>query len=522
MSSTENHHETCDLLVVGSGGGALTAAWVAARAGLTVSVVEATDRFGGTTAYSGGGMWLPGNAVLRRNGDDVDVESARAYFRGVVGDRTPADLQDAFLDNGAPLVDHLEEEGPFEFRVLPWPDYYGAVPHASATGRHIIPMPLPAAELGDLRAHLRPPLTTERAGHDLPDELGGGQALIGRFLLALDRHPGVALHLNSSCEELIVQDGRVVGARVVRDGNDVLVHAARGVLIAAGGFENNAELRTRFGVPGHVQDSMGPGGNLGHALLAALDVGADTDLMDQAWWSPGITHPDGSSTFSLWFTGGIFVDDAGKRFTNESMAYDRIGRDIIAAMEQGSLSLPFWMVYDDRAGDLPPARATSVPVKDPESYREAGLWHTADTLPELADVIGVPGEELVGTVERFNSQCEAGVDEDFGRGQEPYDRSFFGGRSPLVPIEQGPFHAVAFGLSDLGTKGGLRTDASARVLDASGDPIPGLYAAGNSQAAVSGYTYPAGGNPIGACMVFGYLAALDVVGQTPDALDTTP
>lgn len=235
--------------------------------------------------------------------------------------------------------------------------------------------------------------------------------------------------------------------------------------------------------------------------------------MEQAWWSPGMTHPDGRSAFALWFTGGIFVDQNGRRFVNESAAYDRIGRAILPRLADGSMTLPYWMIYDDREGEIPPVKATNVSMVDTQQYVDAGLWHTADTLEELAAKIGVPAENLVATVERFNEFVVAGTDEDFGRGDEAYDRAFSGGASPLVAIEKGPFHAAAFGISDLGTKGGLRTDTAARVLDTDGQVIAGLYAAGNTMAAPSGTAYPGGGNPIGTSMLFSHLAVKDMLGM---------
>ncbi len=505
--------DDCDVLVVGSGGGALTGAYTAAREGLSVIVAEATGRFGGTTAYSGGGMWFPCNAVLARSGDGDTLADAKTYYHSVVGDRTPRELQDAYLENGAPLVDYLEADEDLAFMVYPWPDYFGAAPKASATGRHIIPVPLKPEQLGALREVLRPPLATERAGHPLPDLIAGGQALIGRLLLALSKRDNVELRRDTVCDELVCEGGTVTGAAVSSGGVRRRIRARRGVLVASGGFEGDQEMRERHGVPGVARDTMGPEGNQGKAIRAGIEVGADTDLMSQAWWSPGITHPDGSSTFSLWFTGGIFVDDAGERFVNESWPYDRLGRAVIDRIADGSLTLPFWMIYDDRAGERPPAVATSVPVGQTSDYVDAGLWHSAGSLAELAARIGVPAGNLVRTVERFNGFAAAGEDGDFRRGDEPYDRAFSGGDSPLVPIERGPFHAAAFGISDLGTKGGLRTDARARVLDTGGRVIGGLYAAGNSMAAVSGTVYPGGGNPIGSCMVFSHLAALDMASR---------
>jgi|SRR5271166_1115185 len=509
--SAVDFSDDCDVLVVGSGAGALTGAYTAAREGLRVIVVEATEHVGGMSAYSGGGMWFPCNPVLCRAGDDDTIEDALAYFRAVVGERTPAALQEAFVRGGAPLVDYLETDPAFEFQVLPWPDYYGAAPHARPKGRHIVPAPVPAERLGDMRQLLRSPLATDRGPDDPPEQLGGGQALIGRFLLALAQRPNATLLVRARCDKLIRIGGRVVGASINSPEGERRIRVHRGVLIAAGGFERNDALRERFGVPGSSRDSMAPPGNCGAALEAAIDIGADVDLMSEAWWAPGITHPDGSSTFSLWLTGGIFVDDAGDRFTNESAPYDRAARDVLREIAEARITLPYWLIHDSRAGVTPPVMVTSIPLDDPAQFQEAGLWHAADTLAELAVIIGVPADRLTATVKRFNEFAASGADEDYGRGQEPFDRSVPGSRNPLRPIDRPPFRAAAFGLSDLGTKGGLRTDAHARVLDSQGQVIPGLYAAGNSMAAVSGTTYPGGGNPVGASMVFSYRAALDMV-----------
>lgn len=512
----EEVDEEVDVIVVGSGGG-VAGAYTAAREGLSVALVEATDRFGGTTAYSGGGgMWFPCHPVGRRAGLDDTPEAALAYFRGVVGDRTPDELQRTYVLGGAGLIEYLERDDCFQFAELPWPDYYGAVAHARADGRrHIVPVPLPAADLGAVAAQIRGPLDAERLGHPAPDLLIGGRALIGRFLAGLARFPQARTYLNAPLVDLIDADCAVVGAIVNRGGRDVRIRARRGVLLAAGGFEQNPQMREKYGVPGRSADSMGCPGNTGAPHRAAIRLGADTDLMDQAWWSPGLTHPDGRSAFALWFTGGIFVNQHGRRFVNESAPYDRLGRTVLDEIGSGTMTLPFWMIYDDREGTVPPVKATNVSMVDTARYQDAGLWHTADSLAALAGLIGVPPEALSATVARYNAMVADGRDTDFGRGDEPYDRAFSGGELPLVPIDRPPFHAAAFGVSDLGTKGGLRTDTSARVLDTAGRPIPGLYAAGNTMAAVSGTTYPGGGNPIGASLLFSHLAALDMAGTTP-------
>jgi hypothetical protein len=506
-------HEECDVLIAGSGAGGVTGAYTAAREGLAVIMVEATEKFGGTTAYSGGGgMWFPANPVLQRAGTDDTVDDALEYYRAVVGDRTPRALQETYVRSGAPLIEYLESDELFKFSVLPWPDYFGKAPKARGDGmRHIAAKPLRVSSAPELRELVRGPLDTDRLGAPVPEDyFVGGRALIARFLVAASRHDHCSLRLNTALIELVVDHGEVVGAVVEQGGERLSVRAHRGVLLAAGGFEHNEELRARYGVPGSARDSMGPPGNRGLAHLAGMAVGADTDLMEQAWWSPGLTHPDGRSAFALWFTGGIFVDDHGNRFVNESQAYDRLGREVVTAIAGGSVTLPYWMVYDDTEGLVPPVKAPNVSMAEPDSYVTAGLWRSADTLEELAAHIGVPAQNLVATVNRFNEFVERGIDDDFGRGDEPYDRAFSGGAPPLFAIRRPPFHAAAFGISDLGTKGGLRTDSAARVVDTTGAVIHGLYAAGNTMAAPSGTTYPGGGNPIGTSMVFSHLAVRDM------------
>ncbi len=513
--------ETTDVLVAGSGAGGVTGAYTAAREGLEVILVEASDKFGGTTAYSGGGgMWFPCNPVLARAGVDDTLDDAWEYYHGVVGDRTPADLQETYVRGGAPLIEYLEADELLKFSLLPWPDYFGKAPKARADGmRHIAAKPWKIAAAPELREAVRGPLDADRLGHPQPqDYFVGGRALIARLLTATGRYPNTSARLNTAVVELVRSGGAVTGAIVETGGRRRAIRARRGVLLAAGGFERNDEMRARYGVPGNSRDTMGPWGNRGLAHLAGIAAGADTDLMEQAWWSPGLTHPDGSSAFALWFTGGIFVDDRGRRFVNESAAYDRLGRAVLDAMSAGTVTLPYWMVYDDREGVVPPVKATNVSMVDTERYIEAGLWRSADTLADLAAAIGVPPDGLVATVARYNDFVRRGTDEDFGRGEEPYDRAFSGGASPLVPIERGPFHAAAFGVSDLGTKGGLRTDTAARVLDTEGRVIAGLYAAGNTMAAPSGTSYPGGGNPIGTSMLFSHLAVKDMLGRSDERL----
>lgn len=461
----------------------------------------------------GGGVWFPCNPVLQRAGTDDTIEDALEYYHAVVGDRTPRELQDTYVRGGAPLMEYLEADPNIKFDMLPWPDYFGKMPKARLDGqRHVAARPLKIEKAPEFKELVRGPLDNDRLGVPQPDDYFiGGRALIARFLVALKQYPSAATQLNTALVELVTEEGKVVGAVVETDGVRKAIRARKGVLLAAGGFEGNDELRHKYGVPGEARDTMGPWGNLGQAHEAGIAVGADTDLMEQAWWSPGLTHPDGRSAFALWFTGGIFVDQDGKRFVNESAAYDRIGRVVVDRLAKGEMTLPFWMIYDDTDQGVPPIKATNVSMVETEKYVDAGLWHTADTLEELAAKIGLPADQLAATVKQFNEYADAGSDPDFGRGDEAYDRAFSGGACPMVRIDKAPFHAARFGISDLGTKGGLRTDTTGQVLDTAGSPIPGLYAAGNTMAAPSGYAYPGGGNPIGTSMVFSHLAVLDMV-----------
>ena len=508
---TQEFDESVDVLVVGSGGGGLCGAYTAAREGLTVALVEASDKFGGTTSYSaGGGMWYPANPVYQREGLDDTIEAALEYYRAVVGDRTPVELQETYVRGGAPLIDYLEQDRHLSFTAYPWVDYFDTAPKARLDGkRHIIPTPLPVSKAPHLREVVRGPLDTDRLGTEQPNDLFiGGRALIARFLTAIEAYDTASVALNTTLRELVTDEtGRVMGAVVERDGAMVRIRADRGVLLAAGGFEANQDLREKYGVPGFAGDTMGPATNDGSALGAALAVGADIDLMDQAWWSPGLTHPDGRSAFALGFVGGIFVNQHGQRFVNESAPYDMMARDMLDQVAAGELTTPYWMIYDNSGGGRPPILAPNVSMVETEKFVDAGLWRSGDTLEELATEIGVPADALAEPVRRFNEIVAAGRDSDFERGDHAYDRSFSDDTPPLTAIDQGPFHAAAFGFSDLGTKGGLRTDVDARVLDASGAAIPGLYAAGNTMAAPSGEVYPGGGNPIGTSVLFSHLAA---------------
>lgn len=504
----------CDVVVVGSGAGAMAGAVHAASRGLRTLVLEKTARLGGTSAYSGASLWLPGSAVQRRAGVADSTESARTYLRALLGDRDE-EKREAFLESAPRVVADLERDPAIEFEWRPFPEYF-ARPGRVETGRSINPLDLPADRLGPLLDLVRPEVGRDRAGlphRDAP--LTAGRALIGRLLLALTSGGTGSVRTGVRVTELVVEDGRIVGVVGETDDGPIRVRAERGVLLAAGGFEGDAGMRARHGVPGSAEWTMAPrGANTGDAIRAAMAVGADTELMDQGWWCPGMRSPDGSAAFTLGFRGGVVVDVHGARFANESQPYDRMGRAMAAAPGR----VPAYLVFDSRYGGAVPA--LSQPARSTEEQLASGSLTSADTLTELAERLGLPSGALEATVDRFNGFAARGVDQDFHRGEDPYDL-FFADRSLdhpnpcLVPLERAPYRAVPLVLSDLGTKGGLRTDTEARVLDRSGAAIPGLYAAGNTSASFTAGHYPAPGVPIGSAMAFSHRAVRHMVGDDP-------
>jgi len=506
MSGTE---QLFDVVVVGSGGGALTAAHLAQKRGLRTVVVEKTDHVGGTSAYSGGACWLPGSAVQQRAGIADSTESARTYLGALLTDPDVAKVE-AFLAEAPRLVEELERDELLDFEWLPFPEYYDA-PGRVSWGRSIQPTSVKRAELPAAVADIvRPPVELDRLGLPGRKTLSGGQALIARLTWAFTRDGGTVL-TGHTVDRLLTEDGRVVGVEAETASGRVALGATRGVVVASGGFEHNPEWRAEHGVPGDAAWSMAPDGtNTGEPIAAAREVGAATDLLDQGWFCPGLEHPDGRGSFTLGFRSGVIVDAHGQRYANESLPYDRFGREMAKSADR----IPSWFVFDSREGGRLPAIA--MPEGDPAEHLAAGTWVQADTVAALADTLGTTG--LVATVERFNGYCEHGVDEEFGRGDDEYDTFFTGGDGPnkaLVPVDQPPYFAARFVLSDLGTKGGIVTDSAGRALREDGSVIAGLYATSNSAANAFGAFYPGPGAPLGTAMVFASLAVQDLAGA-PD------
>ena len=545
-----------DIVVVGSGAAGMTAALAAAHLGASAVVLEKTEAFGGTTARSGGGIWAPGNVVLRRAGVVDTPEQARAYLAHVTGGDVPAEPQRALIEHSPAMIDLILATTPLRFTWVPdYADYYPEAPGGLASGRSIEPVPLNGTVLdGELARLNRPYLPVPNGvavtqadyrwlslGPRHPRAILAGakvasravrSRLLGHQLLSLGQAlaaglraglitSGVPVWLNTPLTGLVMTDGRITGVRAVRDGKPVLVRARLGVLIAAGGFERNADMRRRYQqAPIGTDWTTGAVGNTGDGIVAGQELGAATGLMDDAWWGPAIPLP-GGPFFCLAersLPGCVLVNGAGQRFVNESAPYV----DAVHAMYAGNTAenphIPAWLIFDQRYRDTyvfagrPPRRPL------PRRWYAAGAVVRAPDLAGLGAAAGVDPVSLAQTVARFNEFAAKGRDEEFHRGESAYDRYYGDPRcrpNPnLAPLAKAPFYAVKLVPGDLGTKGGLRTDERARVLREDGSVIPGLYAAGNASASVMGHSYAGPGATIGPAMTFGYIAVLDLVGAT--------
>jgi 3-oxosteroid 1-dehydrogenase len=357
--------------------------------------------------------------------------------------------------------------------------------------------------------------------------LTNGASLIGQLLkVALDR--GVSIWTESPLENLIVEDGNVVGVRVSRDGASLQIAARSGVLIAAGGFAHSAEMRTAYGgdQPNQGKWTMSNPGDTGEAIKTAMTLGAKTDLMDEAWWLPSPrTGRFGASTLdqARQRPRTIYVDAAGRRFVNESNSYMEVGKAMYAR-NKTSRAVPCWLIFDDRYRKRY-AHVRSHPGWFPKEFRDSDRLKQAGTIPALAELCGIEPTGLAETIASFNGPAAKGLDPEFGRGESAYNKAL-GDPSRRVanpciePIDEAPFYAVEVLPGDVGTCGGLLTDEHARVLGQNDRPIPGLYATGNSTATVMGRHYLGPGASIASTMVFGYVAARHATGTT--AVESSP
>ncbi len=550
---------TVDWLVAGAGAAGMTGAVVAQHCGADVLVVEKEPVYGGTTAKSGGVAWIPGNHRQSAVGISDSTDEGFAYLRHLVGDTVPEARLRAYAERAAEMLEFMMANSHVHYSALPeYMDYYEHLPGYKPGGRSMDNAPFNLRRLGAEAEHIRighydglmlPFNITIDEGRrlqemnlgtywtgfklllryllDIPARLRGqrdnrvtlGPALVARLRASLlDRD--IPLWRNAALAELLVDDGRVVGAVVERDGRRQEILARRGVLIATGGFAHNAAMRERYQQApiGSDWTAAAPGAT-GDGIRAGERAGAALDFMGSAWWSPSYTIPDGRVLALIAGKsnpGSIMVNGLGRRFTNEAQPYEDFVKAQYASHARGEQSIPCYLVFDATyrskyaVGHIKPGKIEADNRLAPENF-SSGLLTRADTLEELATKLSMDPATLADTVTRFNEHARRGEDPEFGRGATEHDRYYADRRvtpnPSLAPLDSAPYYALRCEPGDLDTKGGLACDEHARVLDTSGNVIPGLYAAGNASAAVMGDTYPGAGATIGSAMTFAYIAA---------------
>ncbi len=561
---TGQEYGAFDVVVVGSGAAGMVAALTAAHQGLSTVVVEKAAHYGGSTARSGGGVWIPNNEILQRDGVSDTREAARQYLHAIIGDVVPADRIDTYLDRGPEMLSFVLGNCPLKMCWVPgYSDYYPETPGGRPAGRSIEPKPFDAKKLGadmsglepaygkvplnvvvmqqdyvrlnQLKRHPRGVLRSLKVGARTmwaqatgKNLVGMGRALIAPLRIGLQK-AGVPVQLNTALTDLHVEDGAVRGVYVRNTGTPEsdepqLIRARRGVILCSGGFEHNEQMRVKYQrAPITTEWTVGAKANTGEGILAAEKLGAALDLMEDAWWGPTVPLVD-----APWFAlsernspGSIIVNMAGKRFMNESMPYVEACHHMYGGeFGQGSgpgENIPAWLIFDQQYRDRYIFAGLQAGQRIPRKWLESGVIVTADSLDELARKAGLPADAFRDTVQRFNGFARSGVDEDFHRGESAYDRYYGDPTNKPNPnlgeIGKGPFYAAKMVPGDLGTKGGVRSDVHGRAVRDDGSVIDGLYAAGNASAPVMGHTYPGPGGTIGPAMTFGYLAALHIAGK---------
>jgi 3-oxosteroid 1-dehydrogenase len=541
-----------DLLVVGSGTG-MSAALAAHELGLSVLIVEKSSYVGGSTARSGGALWLPACSVLQEHGANDTTERALTYLDSVVAGSAPRQRSAGFLTHLSATVEMLRRMTPLRlFWARDYSDYHPEEPGGSAAGRTCECHPFDTSVLGEYRTRLQPgvmevsvPIPTTGADYRwmnlvarVPRKgiptfakrvaqgvggllLGrryaaGGQGLVAGLFAGVLR-AGIPVWTGTTLLRLHGDGDRVSGAVVGHSGREVTITARRGVVLATGGFDHSMDMRWKFQSESLGANlSLGAAANTGDGIRAAQELGADIDLMDQAWWFPAVAPLPGEAPAVMLaersLPGSLIVDQSGHRFANESADYMSFGQRLLELERSGNPVEAMWIIFDQQYRNSYVFGAQLFPrMRIPQAWYDAGIAARADSLAELGARIGVPVSEFTQTMTRFNESASAGQDPDFGRGRSAYDR-YYGDPTitpnpNLRPLVKGPFYAVKMVLSDLGTCGGLKADERARVLREDGSVIAGLYAIGNTAANAFGATYPGAGATIAQGLVYGYIAA---------------
>jgi 3-oxosteroid 1-dehydrogenase len=543
-----------DLLVIGSGTG-MAAALAAHELGLSVLIVEKSSYVGGSTARSGGALWLPAGPVLADAGANDTAERATTYLDAVVAGSAPPQRSVGFLTHLSATVEMLRRMTPLRlFWARDYSDYHPEEPGGSAAGRTCECRPLDTSILGEYRTRLRRgvleagvsipttgadyrwmnlvirvprkgiPTFAKRVAQGIGGRLlgrryaAGGQGLTAGLFAGVLR-AGIPVWTDTTLLRLESDGSRVGGAVVDHDGREVTITARRGVVLATGGFDHSMDMRWKFQSESlGANFSLGADSNTGDGIRAGQELGADIDLMEQAWWFPAIAPLPGKAPVVMLaersLPGCLIVDQHGHRFGNESTDYMTFGQRLLELERSGSPIETMWIIFDQQYRNSYVFGAELFPrMPIPQAWYDAGIAARADSLAGLAAHIGVPVAEFTQTMARFNESACAGEDPDFGRGRSAYDR-YYGDPTitpnpNLRPLVKGPFYAVKMVLSDLGTCGGLKADERARVLREDGSAIAGLYAIGNTAANAFGTTYPGAGATIAQGLVYGYIAALD-------------
>lgn len=542
---------TYDVVVVGSGAAGMTAALTAAARGLSCVVVEKAPTFGGSAARSGAGIWIPCNEVILAAGVPDTPAKAAAYLAAVVGADVPLVRQQAFLANGPAMISSVMANSPLRFRWMEgYSDYYPALTGGMPNGRSMEPDQIDGNILGSELANLNPPYMAVPSGMVVFSAdykwlnlslvnakglavateclaRGTKAALLGQKPLTMGQSlatglragllsAGVPVWLNTPLTDLNIESGSVTGVVVTKNGSTGLVRARYGVIVGSGGFEHNAAMRAQYQQqPIGTDWTVGAKENTGDGIRAGARAGAALSLMDDAWWGPAIPLPE-QPYFCLaerTLPGGLIVNAAAKRFVNEAAPYSDVVHTMYAKNPTDP-DIPAWLIVDQNYRNRYLFKDVAPTLAFPDAWYTSGAVHKAWTLDLLAADIGVPPATLRATVARFNSLAATGTDSDYHRGDSVYDHYYTDPailpNSCLAPLWLAPFYAFRIVPGDLGTKGGLLTDARARVLRPDGTVIPGLYAAGNASSAVMGHSYAGAGSTIGPAMTFGYIAANDI------------
>ncbi len=546
--------ETFDFVVVGSGGGSMCAALVMRAAGKSVLVLEKTAQVGGTTAISGGVMWIPDNRFMRSAGVDDSRDKAVAYLDAVVGDHedTPGASRErrlAYVQESPMMIDFLVSQGIRLRRIPSWPDYHAA-PGESVPGRTVVSELFDINQLGEWKSRLRPGFLPLAANLDEARELPNfrrswaskkiiarvigrtiasrvagkhlvtaGQALQGQMLHAA-LEAGADIRINAGVKQLVVENGRVTGVAIEKSNAQWRIGARCGVLLNAGGFARNQRMLDSY-IPGTSTEwSNTAQGDTGEMIEEGLRIGAAIAQMDERIGSP-MALPPGNPPVKPGMQGDmskphtIVVDQSGERYMRESCSYMDIAR---AMLERDRLSpaVPSWMVLDSQYMGTYMLAGTMPGAKKPKPWFEEQFLRRGDTLDELATACSMDPAKLRNSVERFNRFVRKGWDEDFHRGEHAYDQwlgdSLHQPSPTLGSIEKAPFFALPVYPGDVSTFGGLVTDVHARVLREDGSAIPGLYATGTSTASVMGRGSPGAGASIGPSFTWGYVAARHAIG----------